>query len=95
THFEISLLTKDFDQLKALYQPKKDYEIKMKKILETNELFSESTYHIENEEKLQYPDNQVLTPLQIKKFKLIFSQNTIEEKNDKREINKKLMVILD
>ncbi|CAG8731669.1 31712_t:CDS:1, partial [Racocetra persica] len=53
------------------------------------------TYHIENEEKTQYPDNQVLTQLQIKKFQIIFSQNTIEEKNDEGEINEKLTVILD
>ncbi|CAG8491013.1 12871_t:CDS:2, partial [Cetraspora pellucida] len=30
----------------------------MKKILETNELFAKSTYHIENDEKMQYSDNQ-------------------------------------
>ncbi|CAG8779711.1 4924_t:CDS:1, partial [Racocetra fulgida] len=91
TYSEISSLTKDFDQLKALYQPKKDYEIKMKKILETNELFAESTYYIENDEEMQYSDNQVLTSLQIKKFQTIFSQNTIEENNDEEEINEKLM----
>ncbi|CAG8742660.1 16765_t:CDS:1 [Cetraspora pellucida] len=44
---------------------------------------------------MQYSDNQVLTPLQIKKFQTIFSQNTIKENNDEGEINKKLMVILD
>ncbi|CAG8795775.1 14181_t:CDS:1, partial [Racocetra fulgida] len=70
------------------------YEIEMKKILETNELFAESMYHIENDEEMQYSDNQVLTPLQIKKFQTIFSQNTIEENNDEGEINEKLTVIL-
>ncbi|CAG8438488.1 7738_t:CDS:2 [Scutellospora calospora] len=94
THSEIGSLTNDFNQLKTLYQTEKDYEIKMKEILEANEPVSESADHIENEE-MSYFNNQVLTPLQIKKFQKILFQNTIKKKNDEQEINEKLTVILD
>ncbi|CAG8852156.1 1972_t:CDS:1, partial [Racocetra persica] len=73
----------------------KDYEIKIKEILETNELFPENIYNIENKEEMRYFNNQVLTLLQIKKFQIIFSQNTITENNEEQEINEKLTVVLD
>ncbi|CAG8823640.1 28826_t:CDS:2, partial [Racocetra persica] len=94
TYSEIGSLTEDFNQLKTFYQTEKDYEIKMKEVLEMNELFSESTYHIENDEKIPYFNNHVLSPLQIKKFQKIFYQSTIKENNE-QEINEKLTVILD
>ncbi|CAG8675916.1 4584_t:CDS:2, partial [Dentiscutata erythropus] len=50
--------------------------------------------HQKNEE-ITYFDNPVLTPSQIKKFQKIFSQNTIEENNEKQEVNEKLTIILD
>ncbi|CAG8738085.1 16536_t:CDS:1 [Dentiscutata erythropus] len=94
THSEIGSLTEDFNQLKTFYQTEKDYEIEMKEVLEMNELFSESTYHIENDEEMLYFNNHVLSSLQIKKFQKIFYQSTIKE-NNKQEINEKLTVILD
>ncbi|CAG8748575.1 16520_t:CDS:1, partial [Racocetra fulgida] len=66
------------------------YEIEMKEVLEMNELFSESTYHIENDKEMPYFNNHVLIPLQIKKFQKIFYQSTIKENNDEQEINEKL-----
>ncbi|CAG8807906.1 28577_t:CDS:1, partial [Dentiscutata erythropus] len=94
THSEICSLMEDFSQLEIFYQPENDYEIKMKEVLETNDLYSENIYDLENE-KITYFDNPVLTPSQIKKFQKIFSQNTIEENNEKQEVNEKLTIILD
>ncbi|CAG8643901.1 16731_t:CDS:1 [Cetraspora pellucida] len=94
THLEIGSLTEDFNQLKTFYQTEKDYEIKIKKVLEMNELFSESTYYIENDEEMPYFNNYVISLLQIKKFQKIFYQNTIKENNE-QEINVKLPIILD
>ncbi|CAG8813506.1 28120_t:CDS:1, partial [Gigaspora margarita] len=46
-----------------------------------------------NEEKTQHSNNQVHTPLQIKKFQTIYSQNIIKKNNDEEEINEELIVI--
>ncbi|CAG8754776.1 14260_t:CDS:1 [Cetraspora pellucida] len=78
------------------YQANGDYELELKETLEKKESLFEASENIEsNNKKVQEFDNQILTFLQIEKFKKIFAQYTIKENDDEQETNEKVMVLLD
>ncbi|KAF0454267.1 hypothetical protein F8M41_001649 [Gigaspora margarita] len=69
-----------------------DYKLELKETLEKEESPFEN---IESSNIEQQFDNQILIPLQIKKFQKIFAQHTIKEGDDEQETNMKVITLLD
>ncbi|CAG8466734.1 14788_t:CDS:2, partial [Racocetra persica] len=94
THSEIYLLAKEFNQLKMFYQTNDNYELELKESLDNKESFLENITS-NNIKEIQKSNNQILTHLQIEKFKKIFAQHTIKESDDEQKTDEKMTDLLD